>query len=354
MARKTAGAETPEEKLQRMEAARLRSVKENMAALPTEDVEDLLFAGERELARRDPDNDEQSDLLHIGEILDDIEEASVTWGKVGGISTGYPELDAMIGGLKKSEVTLVAGESNNGKSAMIAAMVSRVAKNVPTLYITLEMQPRSVGARLKYACGNNKEYQELQIYFQRTFRIDYRSLEPLFKKAIDEGCKVAVLDYLQYMGVGMKNEEVAKMSRIMCSLSLQYDIPFIIVVSLRKSDGKRKWTNITLEDIMGTGAIGYDADNVLLVSRRDNGDNYDQSGIWVKHLKSRDMPVDYSNPYLRFSWYKTKITSDTNYIADEFSEQYRAAMEEYAQRIKPKQQNILDGGTPVDLSDIPF
>ena len=89
----------------------------------------------------------------------------------------------MVGGFKNSEVTLIAGESNNGKSMVIANIAANIALHTKMLYITLEMQPRKVGDRMKYALGGGKEYQKLDIDFQKTFTIDYRSLRPLFTNA---------------------------------------------------------------------------------------------------------------------------------------------------------------------------
>lgn len=361
MVRKAAGGkqeETAEEKLARINAYKLKSAANAMHDLPTEDIEDFVFEAERELAQREPERDDNAELLHISEIFDEIEEESKTRGKVAGISSGYKPLDAMIGGFKNSEVTLIAGESNNGKSMVVANIAANIAKEHKLLYITLEMQPRKVGDRMKYALGGGKEYQKLDIEFQKTFTIDYRSLRPLFINGIERGCKIVMLDYLQYLGVGMDNKEVGVMSRVCVGLSKEFDIPFVIVVSVRKSDGKgkRKWTDLTKEDIMGTAAIGYDADNIVLISRQDKDNDYDEEGIWVKHLKARDMYIDYKNPYLRLNWGHGRITVDDEYYKEEYSESYKKALEPK----KPEQQSLNDIDlTPtdenkIDLSEIPF
>lgn len=367
MARKTAGedkGQTAEEKLAAIERAKLQSVKRGLKDLKTEDIEEFIFDGERELADREPERDDNASLLHIKDIFDEIEEESLTRGKVAGISSGYPALDAMVGGFKNSEVTLIAGESNNGKSMVIANIAANIGLHTKVLYITLEMQPRKVGDRMKYALGGGKEYQKLDIDFQKTFTIDYRSLRPLFTNAVADGCKIVVLDYLQYLGVGMENKEVGIMSRICVGLSKEFDIPFVIVVSLRKGEGgKRKWTDITKEDIMGTGAIAYDADNIILIARQNTDNEYDEDGVWVKHLKARDMYIDYKNPYLRLKWGAGRIRQDDEWFEAEFSESYKRALKPTAaqqQRLDEAQPVIdnMGGGEDItdkiDLSDIPF
>lgn len=352
---------SPEEKLKQMEKRRVQSVKRDMHNLDTEELEDFVFSAERELAERDPERDDDAELLHISEIFDEIEEESKSRGKVGGISSGYKPLDAMIGGFKNSEVTLIAGESNNGKSMLIANIAANIAREYKTLYITLEMQPRKVGSRMKYAMGNHDEYKQLDIEFQKTFTIDYRSLRPLFTNAVKSGCKIVILDYLQYLGVGMDTREVGIMSRVCVGLAKEFDVPFVIVVSLRKSDSKssRKWTDITKEDIMGTGAIGYDADNIINISRQDTSCDFDDDGIWIKHLKARDMYIDYKNPYLRLNWGHGRITEDKDYFNETFSDGYKKALEKekpVQQELTPQETEVQEmlGGEKIDLSEIPF
>src|SRR5690606_14717693 len=127
------------------------------------------------------------------------------------------------------------------------------------LFITLEMQPATLGARIKKMVGA-ETMSKLDLYFQKTFKLDYRTVEPLIKNAYKNGVRAVFIDYLQYLGVGMKPDEVARISRMLSELTLTYNIPMVIVVSIRKQDTKsdKKWATTDLDDIMGTSAIGYD------------------------------------------------------------------------------------------------
>lgn len=292
---------------------RAKSIMRSLDKLDPEVLEDISIGAEQELANRE--SAEKGSITHITEIAEDIEEASKLWGKVSGISTGYPSLDAKIGGLKPGELILLGGETNNGKSALaqnIAVNVSKTGRGV--LFITLEMQKTEAGSRVKYMNGG--EIDNLNLMFQTEYQIDYRHLDALFKNGVDNGVELVILDYLQYMGRGMTLEEVAKMSKLMKSLALKYKIPFIVIVSLRKSDGgkfKRKWTDIEVEDLMGTSAIGYDADIALVASRKNLENEFEANHFFVKVIKSRNMPLDYNNRYLRFGWDKTRITELPDY-----------------------------------------
>jgi replicative DNA helicase len=100
------------------------------------------------------------------------------------------------------------------------------------------------------------------------------------------------------------------MSKLMKAMALKFQLPFIVIVSLRKGETgkfKRKWTDLEVEDLMGTSAIGYDADVAMVASRRDLDNKYDTNGFYVKVIKSRNMPLDYDDRCIKFKWDKTKI-----------------------------------------------
>jgi replicative DNA helicase len=289
-----------------------------LGKLSPETLEDISIEAESELANRE--SDEKGQLTHITEITDEIEQASKTWGKVSGMSTGYPTLDAKIGGLKPGELLLIGGETNNGKSALAANIAVNVAKESGVLYITLEMLMTEIGSRIRYMNGGTTD--GLDMMFQKEYQIDYRHLDALFENGVDVGVKLVVLDYLQYLGRGMTLDEVAKMSKLMKAMALKYKVPFIVIVSLRKGDGgrfKRKWTDIEVEDLMGTSAIGYDADIAMVASRKNMQNEFETDKFFVKVIKSRNMPLDYNNRFLSFGWDKTRIREVPEYdwIPDE-------------------------------------
>lgn len=291
---------------------RAKSVVKGLSDLSAETLEDLTIGSEQELANRE--SDDKGGITHISDIASEIEEASKLWGKVAGLSTGYPQLDAKIGGLKPGELMLVGGETNNGKSALAQNIAVNVARGHGVLFITLEMQKTEAGSRIKFM--NNGTIDGLDLMFQTEYQIDYRHLDQLFSSGVEVGVSFVVLDYLQYMGRGMTLDEVAKMSKLMKALALKYSLPFLVIVSLRKSDGgkfKRKWTDIEVEDLMGTSAIGYDADIALVASRKNLNNEYEASKFFVKVIKARNMDINYDDRYLAFNWDKTRITELPNY-----------------------------------------
>lgn len=255
------------------------------------------------------DNPEKSDIIHITQIKDAIVDTYENWGKVSGMSTGYPLLDKRIGGLTAGHLILIGGETSNGKSAFAANIARNVAKRGDgVLYITLEMLHEEIGSRFYHI--NGKEVDDLNIMFQQQFQLDYKDIEPLLIKATrDFEVKLVVLDYMQYLGRGMTNEEVSKMSKTLKTLALKYGIPFVVIVSLRKGDGKfkRKWTEIEIDDLMGTGSIGYDCDVAMIASRKNMDNEFENESFFIKLLKTRNVDLDFNNRYIKMGWDKTRV-----------------------------------------------
>lgn len=289
-----------------------KNVLRGLTELQPETLEDLTIGAESELVQRD--SIEKGAWTHIQDIAEEIEEAAKTWGMVSGISTGYPTLDAKIGGLKSGEVILIGGETNNGKSALAQNITVNVSRSHKVAFITLEMLKTEAGSRLRHMNGGTIE--GMDILFQTDYQIDYRHLKPLFENAVQEDAKLVVLDYLQYLGRGMTLDEVAKMSKMMKSLALEFQLPFIVIVSLRKGESgkfKRKWTDIEVEDLMGTSAIGYDADIAMVASRKNLENEFDTDRFFVKVIKARNMNLDYNDRFVAFNWDKTRITEAPDY-----------------------------------------
>lgn len=294
-------AEKAEDKLKQI---KLKGAKRLLAELDDNELESFTMGAELELAKRE--GTDKPTWNHITDYSEDIEKAIHAWKKVSGISTGLPSLDKVIGGLRKGQTTLFAGASNAGKSAITAQIAVNVAKSHKVGYISLEMLPGDNGARINHMNGGNIE--DLDIYFQSTTQIDYKHLDHLFSEAKKQGFELILLDYLQFLGRDLSMDEVAKMSKTIKQVAMKYEIPLVVIVSLRKGDGKRKWIDIEVEDLMGTSAIGYDADNVLVVSRSDTLGEFDDDHIYLKVLKLRNMPKTKDNEFLWYDWEDTRIT----------------------------------------------
>ena len=320
------------------------------ADLPSSLLADIMGKAETELEKRSED----PELISIHDLKEDIEQTVKDYGQFGknALTTGLDIVDKMIGGLKPAEVTLICANSNVGKSWLCSDMAVICSAQAPTLFITLEMRAEVLGARMKIFIDkyNGKESDdwdgEFDLYFQKAKTLDYRNIKKLFEKASEQGIKAVFIDYLQYLGVGMEAREMAKISRMFHELALVHNIPIVIVASLRKDSimNKRKWFETDENDVSGVGAIVYDCDNLLCAGRTDpENDEYTPDAFWVKHIKSRNMPVDRSYPFGKMKWDGGCITNDEEWF-NEIGQYYGGIESRPIKRTKdePAKQTEMD------------
>lgn len=295
---------------------KLRRVEDLTIGMTDDEKLELLDVATDTVAQSKVDTAPKDGIIHIMDAANELAEVEAEKGKFLGLSTGYKILDKKMGGLEQGSVVLIGGETSNGKSMLslnIALNVAKALNNV--LYLSLEMTRKQVWKRVASITGMTPEEltSELDFSLQESFNIDYGDLEPLIKKATEQnGCELVVLDYLQYMGRGMTEKEVAKMSQVIKRLALKYKICFMVIVSLRKAGAdvknKRKWYDIEVEELMGTAALGYDADVVAITSRKNMENVFIADKFYVKILKTRNTRLDFDDRIIELEWDNMKIT----------------------------------------------
>lgn len=254
-------------------------------------------------------------IIHISDALAELEVATKEKGQFLGLSTGYPSLDEKMGGLEPGSVVLIGGETSNGKSMLSLNIALNVAKEmVNVLYLSLEMTRKQVWKRI--ITITEMTVQELtsglDFAVQESFNLEYLDIEPLVRKAVEESaCEIVFVDYLQYLGRGMTEKEVAKMSQVIKRIALKYNVCMVVIVSLRKGQAgmsnKRHWSDIEVEELMGTAALGYDADVVIITSRKNLEDEFDPEKFFVKVLKTRNTKLDFHDRIVELRWDNMKI-----------------------------------------------
>lgn len=275
-------------------------------------------------------------IIHISDVAEEFENIEKEKGSFIGLSTGYMSLDDRMGGLEQGSVVLIGGETSNGKSMLSLNIALNVAKEMHNvLYLSLEMTRKQVWKRIKQMTGLSTAEltSEYDFSIQESFNLDYNDIEPLVKRATEEyGCEVVFLDYLQYMGRGLTEREVARMSQTIKRLALKYSICFVVIVSLRKAGAdiknKRKWYDIEVEELMGTAALGYDADVVAITSRKNLDNAFDPDRFYVKVLKTRNTRLDFDNRIVELEWDNMLITEANKFETG--AEALAAANDEFA------------------------
>jgi replicative DNA helicase len=202
-------------------------------------------------------------------------------------------LDQFTGGLQKTDLVIIAGETSQGKTSLALTILKNAVMKykAKAAVFSLEMSKVQLTARLIAQETNisaknilnkalpadermliNKSIDlmdQLPVYFDEssTSTIDKicSSIRRLkFKKGID----IAVVDYLQLVGTTTKNQtdesKVAEISRRLKNVAKELDIT---VIALSQLSRDRQHPKPSKSRLRGSGQIEEAADIVLLIWR---------------------------------------------------------------------------------------
>jgi replicative DNA helicase len=209
-----------------------------------------------------------------------------------GTDTGFSEINRASGGLQKSDLIIIAGETSQGKTSLALSIVDRAAKSGnPVAIYSMEMKKEQCAARLLAINSGipsnhilyskiDENYLEvidrgvqkiynLPIYFddRSTSSID-TIIASIRSMKVKYGISGAVIDYLQILNVNTKtqNKEQAMgdVARRLKNLAKELDI-WVIALSQLNRDSQRPIPN--LNRLRDSGQIAEAADIVMFVYR---------------------------------------------------------------------------------------
>lgn len=209
-----------------------------------------------------------------------------------GISTGYSNLDKLLGGIAPEELVVVAGGTGQGKTQLVQCIIENMAlDNNPVLFFTLEMPPVETTIRfMKMIKSKIHEsiLPELPIYYYYGTNVTLPILEKAIVKGVEMGIKCVVIDHIHFFAKGNDNQaaEIGNIAREIKLLARKYKLPIILIAHIRKTGNPTKIPG--LEDIKDSSGVAQDADTVLTVWRdMESDDETTQRELKVKVRKNR-------------------------------------------------------------------
>ena len=211
------------------------------------------------------------------------------------VSTGFKRLDrALCGGLRGGQLITLGGATSMGKSALGTSMALNAAElGWPAAYFSAEMRATDVGHRLlaqragvdlmQLIQGNltDDEMQRvitaedgvraLPLYIDQGMSITVqaiRSRAQRMKRA--KGLGLVVVDYLQLLTAGRRNnrvEELSEITRQLKCLAVELDAPVVMLSQLNRANQARDNKRPQLSDLRESGSIEQDSDIVLFTYR---------------------------------------------------------------------------------------
>lgn len=222
------------------------------------------------------------------------------------ITTGYSDLDTVLGGWPRGELSVVAARPGMGKSAFATGAAMRAAKvGSPVLFFSLEMHGKQLGSRLisdlAYTANDPIHYEAVikgRVDERQRRRIDEAAahlkglpmrieeqrgltiaeIQARTRKAVSvserNGNRLGMV-IVDHMGLvrpsdryeGNRTREVAEISDGLATLAKDLDIAVVALSQLNRGVEGRDNKRPSLSDLRDSGAIEEDASNVLFLYR---------------------------------------------------------------------------------------
>ena len=280
----------------------------------------------------------------VNKAIGTIENYFSRQGSLGGIGTGFRDLDKMTDGLHGGEMIVIAARPSMGKTSLAMNIAESVVLNqkLPVGVFSLEMTSEALVMRM--LCSNarvnlrniREGFMSESDFPKLTSSAGRLSNAPLFiddspalsilqlrararRMSQQYGIKLFVVDYLQLLhstsrrSQDNRQQEISEISSGIKALAKELSVPVIVLSQLNRELERDKSRKPRLSDLRESGAIEQDADLVGLLYKPSAGEDDEASapeeldGIPVNLLIAKqrngptgDVHLTFLKSYTRF------------------------------------------------------
>jgi replicative DNA helicase len=245
-------------------------------------------------------------------LIDAINRAQLAYKnkeKITGVSTGFLDMDGILGGFQDSDLVIIAGRPSMGKTALAInlALNSCLAlqkdhnKDLPPPAIgifSLEMSSEQLATRMLSISANinaskirngsmnedefgkiiqaNKDLYQLPIFIDDTPSISIAALRARARRLKRKNnLGIIFVDYLQLIrGVNRTSEanrvqEISEITQTLKAIAKELNVPIIALSQLSRAVEQREDKRPQLSDLRESGSIEQDADIVMFIYREE-------------------------------------------------------------------------------------
>ena len=242
---------------------------------------------------------EEKEKTFVQKIADATLEIENSWKNSSDYSlyTGIYDLDSMICGLHKQELTIIGARPGVGKTTLALQIAEKIARNDKNvLFVSLEMSDNQLIQKMIARTGNVKSYRMRMgtiededwtkisnaigklsdLKFNTNSKIrTIQKLELEARKLKNRGkLDLLIIDYIQLLKskdkFNSREQEVADISRRLKLMSLELDIPVVALCQLNRNASNNE---PGLSDLRESGSLEQDADNVIFLHQENNENN---------------------------------------------------------------------------------
>ncbi|MEK9181027.1 MAG: replicative DNA helicase [Patescibacteria group bacterium] len=240
------------------------------------------------------------EILH--ETFERIDELHREKGKLRGVTTGFADLDSLLGGLQKSDLIILAARPSMGKTSLALDIARNlgVKHKVAVGLFSLEMSKDQLVDRLlaseagvslwKMRTGKLSDAGEYNDFERIGHAMGRLSEAPIFiddsatanvmeirtkarRLKAEHDLGLIVIDYLQLMesrgSIDNRVQEVSQISRALKALARELAVPVLALSQLSRKVEERRPQIPQLADLRESGSIEQDADVVMFIYRED-------------------------------------------------------------------------------------
>ena len=261
------------------------------------------------------------DFVHIRQLLEQYLEApgvdAVGATLVGHVRAGFVDFDTLLGGMKRSDLILLAARPGLGKTslALNVARNAAIGQGARVAVFSLEMSAEQLAQRLlagesgvdstRLRLGEHNESEERRIMHamgvlaEAEIYIDDTAVQRVLEiraKArrlnTEKGLDLIIVDYLQLVHGGSSRSdnrvaEVSDISRALKEIARELDVCVIACSQLSRAPEQRPSHIPMLSDLRESGSLEQDADVVVFIYREDAYVTEDQ---WYQHAPDKPYP----------------------------------------------------------------
>ena len=279
------------------------------------------------------------DLINVA--MSDIQKMQNSIG-LSGVPSGFVTLDSITMGWQKSDLIILAARPAIGKTAFALNMARNAAvdHHMPVAVFSLEMSAVQLTKRLMTSesglpaskiKGGSKlepyEWEQLEyklknlsaapLYIDDTPSIPVMEFRTKVKNLVkSKQVRLVIVDYQQLMQGpselrGMREQEVAAISRTLKQTAKELEVPIIALSQLSRQSVQRSGGSgrPQLSDLRESGSIEQDADMVIFIHRpdalglSDNPSSMEETQIIIaKHRNGSvgELPMIFKSEQIRF------------------------------------------------------
>jgi len=271
---------------------------EDDATVVVERAEQLIF----EISQRSLSLGTDASLAELlGSYMERLDQLSERRGSIVGVPTGFADLDRMTGGLRRSDLIVLAARPSLGKTSLALSLACNAALRYGQRIgiFSLEMSQEQLTERLmametginlqRLSTGNIEEHEwgrvvdALDRLSGAQIRIDGTSvLSPIQMRSrarrwvVEHGLDLIIVDYMQLMQPAesstrrkMENRVLVidEISRTLKLLARELNIPILVLAQLSRAVENRLSKVPQLSDLRESGGIENNADIVMFIYR---------------------------------------------------------------------------------------